>query len=207
MDQLRLLHYLIRSGAASSFKNFSVENGFLKRKGKICVPSARELRKKVMPDSHDAPCARHPGVDKTTQLVRRTFWWPKLATDVRQYVQECFQCQVNKAKRVKPPSLLMPLQIPESNWKSISLDSLVKLPRTRRQKDTILVVVDRFSKMAHFIATRKSVEAPQVTNLSIDHVFRLHGLPTSIVLDRDVRFTGHFWGHVFWSAKCVLEHV
>ncbi|MCO5572540.1 hypothetical protein L7F22_026295 [Adiantum nelumboides] len=99
----------------------------------------------------------------------------------------------------------MPLQVPDSNWKSISMDFIVGLPKTQRQKDTILMIVDRFSKMAHFIATRETVEAPQVADLFIDHVFRLHGLPMSIVSDRDVRFTGHFWRHVFGRLKVSLN--
>ena len=75
---------------SSSFSNFSEENGFIKRKGKICVPSARELREKVMHDNHDVPCVGHPGIDKKIQLVRRTFWRPGLAKDVHKYAQQCF---------------------------------------------------------------------------------------------------------------------
>ena len=106
---------------SSLFSNFSEENGFIKRKGKICVPSAQELRKKVMHDNHDVPCAGHRGIDKTIQLVRRTFWWPGLARDFHKYVQQCFQCQVNKAER-------------EANWKSISMDFIVGLPRTNKKR-------------------------------------------------------------------------
>ena len=85
---------------ASPFAKFSVENGWLKRKGKVYVPCARELRAKVLHENHDSPCAGHPGQLKTYQLVRRTFWWPHLHRDVRKYVQQCFQCQVIKAERV-----------------------------------------------------------------------------------------------------------
>ena len=99
-----------------------------------------------------------------------------------------------------------PLQIPESNWQSISMDFIVGLPRTQpRQKDTILVIVDRLSKMAHFVPTVETVEAPQVANLFIQNVFRLHGMPSSIVSDRDVRFTGHFWTQVFLKLDVKLN--
>ena len=87
----------------------------MKRKGKIYVPCARELRTKVLVENHDSPSAGHPGQDKTVHLVRRTFWWPKLNKEVHKYVQQCFKCQVGKAERVKPPGLLHPLQILESN--------------------------------------------------------------------------------------------
>ena len=104
-------------------------------------------------------------------LVSFQFWWPHLNRDVRKYVQQCFQCQVIKAERVKSPALLHPLPIPKSNWQSISMDFILGLPKTQRQKDTILVVVDCLRKMAHFIATREIVEAPQVADLFIQNVF------------------------------------
>ena len=182
-----------------------MENGWLKQKGKIYVPCARELRIKVLQENHDSPCAGHPGQDKTVQLVRRTFWWPHLHRDVHKYVQQCFQCQVVKAERVKTPRLLHPLQTPEFNWQSISMDFITGLPRTPRQKDTILVVVDRLSNMAHFIAIKETVEVPQVVDLFIQNVFRLHGLPVSIVSDRDVRFCGHFWGYIFAKLNVTLN--
>ena len=104
------------------------ENGWLKWKGKIYVPCAWELRIQVLQENHDSPCAGHPGQDKTVQLVRRTFWWPHLHRDIHKYVQQCFQCQVVKAERVKTPGLLHPLQTPESNWQSISMDFITRLP-------------------------------------------------------------------------------
>ena len=196
---------LVSSNKSSSFSSFSIENRFIKWKAKICVPCAWELRKKVMHDNHDVPCVEHLGSDKTFQLVRRTFWWPSLAKDVHKYVQQCFQCQVNKAERVRQPGLMHPLQVPEANWQSISMDFIVGLPRTQRKKNTILVIVDRLSKMAHFVAMQETVEAPQVADLFIQHVFKLHGLPTSIVSDRDVIFTGHFWRHIFNKLKVSLN--
>ncbi|KAH7423824.1 hypothetical protein KP509_12G075800 [Ceratopteris richardii] len=78
------------------YSNFSQESGIVKRKGKVCVQNFWDLRKKVMHDNHDVPCARHHGVDKTIQLVRITFWWPGLARDIHTYVQQCFMCKVNK---------------------------------------------------------------------------------------------------------------
>ena len=101
---------------ASPFANISVENGWLKRKGKIYVPSAWELRAKVLQENHDSPCAGHLGFDKIIQLVRWTVWLLHLNRDVRKYVQQCFQCQVIKTKRVKSLGLLHPLPIPKSNF-------------------------------------------------------------------------------------------
>ena len=85
------------------------------------------------------------------------------------------------------------------------MDFVARLPKTQRQKDTILVVVDYLSKMAHFIATKEIVEAPQVADLFIQNVFWLHGLPQSIVSDKDMRFCGHFWRHVFAKLNVSLN--
>ena len=85
------------------------------------------------------------------------------------------------------------------------MDFITGLPRTPRQKDTILVVADRLSKMAHFIATKETVEAPQVADLFIQNAFRLHGLLVSIVSDKDVRFCGHFWRHIFTKLNVTLN--
>ena len=93
---------------ASPFANFSVENGWLKWKGKIYVPIARELRAKVLQENHNSPCAGHLGFCKRVHLARCTFWWLHLVRDVCKYVQRCFQCQVIKAKRVKSPRLFHP---------------------------------------------------------------------------------------------------
>ena len=100
---------------------------------------------------------------------------------------------------------LHPSPILEYNWQIISMDFILGLPKTQRKKDTILVVADCLKKMANFIATREIVEAPQVADLFIQNVFRLHGLPVSIVSDQDVCFCGHFWRHVFAKLDVSLN--
>ena len=117
---------------ASLFSNFSMENGWLKQKDKIIVPSARELHTKVLQENHDSPCARHIGFDKIVHFLRQTFWWPHLNKDVCKYVQQFFQCQVNKEEKVKDPRLLHPLQTPKFNWQSTSMDFILGLPQNQR---------------------------------------------------------------------------
>jgi hypothetical protein len=112
------------------------------------------------------------------------------------FVQECHICQQNKAKHTHPTRLLQPLPIPEQKWESISMDFITGLPHVQG-KDCIYVVVDRLTKFAHFFAISSKYSAAQVAESFFREVFRLHGLPKTIVSDRDSRFMGDFWQELF----------
>lgn len=133
------------------------------------------------------------GLAKTLEAVRRHFHWPTLRTDVFQHVRSCHQCQVNKLSTQKPAGLLKPLQIPGRPWASVSMDFIVQLPKTKSGHDAILVFVDRLTKMVHFAPTTVTCTAADTAKLFIHHVVRAHGIPLSIVSDRDSRFTSRFW--------------
>ncbi|GAB2282065.1 hypothetical protein Dimus_039513 [Dionaea muscipula] len=112
--------------------------------------------------------------------------------DVHTIVNRCLVCQVNKGSK-KKAGLYTPLPIPHLPWRNISIDFVLELPRTLRHNDSILVVVDRFSKMAHFLPCQKTFDAAKVATLFLQVVVRLLGVPATIVSDRDVKFMSYFW--------------
>jgi hypothetical protein len=139
----------------------------------------------------------HFGVKKIEHVRAAQFFWPKMRHDVERYISRCTTC--NKAKsRLNPQSLYMPLPVPSVPWEDISMDFVSGLPRTKRGRDSIFVVVDHFSKMAHFIPYHKSDNASHVADLFFTEVVRLHGVPNTIVSDRDAKFFSHFW-RTLWS--------
>jgi hypothetical protein len=109
------------------------------------------------------------------------------------HVKNCLCCQRNKPLRQKPYGLLHPLPIPTKPWQHISMDLIVELPKSKRGSTGILTVVDRFSKMSHFIPLKSDTTAQSIATLFFDNIVKLHGVPLSIVSDRDPRFMSNFW--------------
>ena len=106
----------------------------------------------------------HFGVKKTEDVLATHFFWPKMRRDVERFVARCTTCQKAKS-RLNPHGLYMPLPVPSVPWEDISMDFVLGLPRTKKGRDSIFVVVDRFSKMAHFIPCHKSDDAANVADL------------------------------------------
>jgi hypothetical protein len=136
------------------------------------------------------------GVKKTEDVLAAHFFWLKMRRDVECYVLRCTTC--NKAKsRLNPHGLYMPLPIPSVPWEDISKDFVLRLTRTKRGRDSIFVVVDHFSKMAHFIPCHKSDNASHVADLLFTEMVHLHGVPNTIILDKDAKFLSHI-GRTLW---------
>jgi hypothetical protein len=133
----------------------------------------------------------HFGAKKIEDVLAAHFFWPKMRRDVECYVSRCTTW--NKAKsRDNPHDIYMPLSIPSVSWEDISMDFVFGLPRIKRGRDSIFVVVDCFSKMTHFIPCHKNDNASYVVDLFFSEIVRLHGVPNTIISDRDAKFLSHF---------------
>ena len=136
--------------------HYVLKDGFIKMHGRLCV--TKQLRPKVLLESHAPPYAGHRGIDATVKAVETFFYWPALRSNVDAYVRSCLTCQKVKYDRQKAPGLLQPLPISERPWESIAMDFIFDLPRTSLGNDGILTIICRFSKQAHFIPVRKKIK-------------------------------------------------
>ena len=164
-------------------------------KDDLLVIPTDELRKDLLRELHDQPYSGHVGVSRTEKNVRAAkIWWPGWKLDVSQYVQTCSSCARNKPFNANSKGLLIPLAVPEHLWETVSMDFITELPITDGGFDTILVVVDKLSKMCHLIPTTfKGLTAEKLAHLFFDGVIKHHGFPVTIVSDRDKLFTSRFW--------------
>ncbi|KAK2395503.1 hypothetical protein QL285_057237 [Trifolium repens] len=182
---------LIVRGTNRDFKVGS--DNILRCQGRVCVPDAMNLRNTILGEAHKSKLSIHPGATKMYQDLRQDFWWPGMKKDVAEFVASCLTCQKAKIEHQRPAGMLQSLDIPEWKWDSISMDFITGLPKTRRKHDSIWVIVDRLTKSAHFLPVRITDTAAKLTDVYIAEIVRLHGIPSSIVSDRDPKFTSHFW--------------
>ena len=170
-----------------------IKEELLYRKGMLWVPGDEDLIRAILESEHDTKVAGHMGQDKTIELIRRNFWWPKMNERIIDFVRSCPKCQQNKASRHQPYGLTSPLELPYAPWQSIAMDFITELPLSDNC-DQLWVVIDRFTKMAHFLPLpRDGKTATDLARVFAREVWKYHGLPTDIVSDRDSRFTSEVW--------------
>jgi len=188
----------------SSVPNFTLEGGLIIFKDRIWLGANTSLHQKVMNALHGSAVGGHSGIPVTYRRVKQLFAWPGLKTSVQEFVSSCQICQQAKSERVKNPGLLEPLPIPKSAWQIISMDFIEGLPRSGG-KNCILVVVDKFSKFSHFVPLSHPFTAGVVAKTFMQQVYRLHGMPLSIISDRDRIFTSQLWQELFKLANVQLR--
>jgi len=182
---------LVNQGKGEDFK--LSENGVLMFRDRVCVPDVLELKRQILNEGHMSSLSIHPGATKMYQDLKRLFWWPGMKKEIAEFVYACLICQKLKIEHQKPSGLMQPLFVPEWKWDSISMDFVGALPKTVKGFDSIWVIVDRLTKSAHFVPIKTGMSVSRLVEIYIEQIVRLHGIPSSIVSDRDPRFTSKFW--------------
>ncbi|GJY29462.1 putative reverse transcriptase domain-containing protein [Tanacetum coccineum] len=175
-------------------------DGTLCLHGRSWLPCYGDLRSVIMHESHKSKYSIHPGSEKMYQDMKKLYWWPNMKADIATYVSKCLTCASKcltcakvKAEHQRPSGLLVQPAIPEWKWDNITMDFITKLPRSSQGFDTIWVIVDRLTKSAHFLPIRENDPLDKLARLYLNRIVARHGIPVSIICDRDGRFTSNFW--------------
>ncbi|GJV76833.1 putative reverse transcriptase domain-containing protein [Tanacetum coccineum] len=160
---------------------------------RIWVPLVGDVRSVILNEAHKSRYSVHHGADKMYHDLRDMYWWPGMKRHIAIYVSKCLTCAKVKAEHQRPSGLLQQPEIPEWKWDKITMDLITKLHRSRSGHDAIWVIVDRLTKSSYFLAIREDFNTEKLTRLYIDETVARHGVPVSIISDRDGQFTSHFW--------------
>ena len=149
---------------------------------RIVVPDNPEIKEHIVRELHATPYSAHPGIQRTIARVRRSFYWKGMLGDVRQFVENCPVCQMEKSDHTLAKGKLQSTQIPENKWSEISIDFVTDLPLTANNRDTILVTVDKATRMVHLAPCRKNITATGTAQLLWNTVVRYHGVPLGLFI-------------------------
>uniref|UniRef100_A0A2N9EF72 Integrase catalytic domain-containing protein n=1 Tax=Fagus sylvatica TaxID=28930 RepID=A0A2N9EF72_FAGSY len=190
LEDLRKLRIEVRlHEPGAQLANLRVQPTLVER---IKVAQA-SLRRRSLSEAHNTGYTVHPGGTKMYRDLKGTFWWNNMKREIAGYVARCLVCQQVKIEHQRPGGLLQPLPIPEWKWEHISMDFVTGFPRTPSGNDSIWVIVDRLTKSAHFLAIKVGLSLEKLAKLYVNEIVRLHGVPVTIVSDRDRRFVSQFW--------------
>nr|GEV67171.1 putative reverse transcriptase domain-containing protein [Tanacetum cinerariifolium] len=168
-------------------------NGIRYFKGRLWLPLFGGIRDMVMHESHKSKYSIHPGSDKMYQDLKKLYWWPNMKANIATFISKCLTCAKVKAEHQKPSGLLQQPEIPEWKWEKITMDFVSGLPRTPCGYDSIWVIIDCLTKAAHFLPMKKTDSIEKLAQLYLKKIVCRHGVPVSIISDRDSLFTSRFW--------------
>ena len=195
------------SARAKGSSDWRVDDaGILRFKGAAYVPPNQAVRMEIFKICHDDPLAGHFGYKKTQELIRRKYYWPGLDQETREYVRGCDQCQRIKPVRHKPYGEMQGLKMPSKPFESISMDFITDLPPSigpdqAKASDSILVIVDRYTKVSKYIPCRKTITATELARVFLEYWVKDFGIPAEIITDRGSVFTCHFWSAFCFHLK------
>ncbi|WVZ62936.1 hypothetical protein U9M48_012626 [Paspalum notatum var. saurae] len=167
-EKIKEIKELIKLDKAPGFR--VDDDGTVWHGDRICVPNIKSIRDLILKEAHETAYSIHPGSEKMYQDLKQKFWWYGMKREVAEYVALCDVCQRVKAEHQKPAGLLQPLKIPEWKWEEIGMDFIVGLPRTQSGFDSIWVVVDRLTKVAHFIPVKTTYSGAKLAELYMSRI-------------------------------------
>jgi hypothetical protein len=170
-----------------------LNEGMLTYINRLYIPNCDDLKRFIMDELHKRPYIGHPGYQKMITATRKQFYWSGLKKSIVNYLAKCLECHQVKAEHRHLTGLLQPLPIPEWKWETISMDFIIGLPKSTKQNDAIMVVVDKLNNSTHFVPVKSTCKVIDIANIFMKEIFRLHGMPKGIISDRETKFTSIFW--------------
>ncbi|GJW99370.1 putative reverse transcriptase domain-containing protein [Tanacetum coccineum] len=157
------------------------------------LPCYGDLRTVIMHESHKSKYSIDSGSDKMYQDMKKLYWWPNMKANITTYVRKCMMCAKVKAEHQRPSGLLVQPEIHQWKWDNITMDFVTNLFKSSQSYDTIWVIVDRLTKSVIFTAVRETDSMEKLARMYLKEVVTRHGIPVSIICDRDPRFASNFW--------------
>jgi hypothetical protein len=195
---MELVTKLHKGKMQQKVEDYELRNdGILLYMNKIYVPNSHGLRSTILKEMHNVPYAKHPRYLKTVVVVKSQYYWPGMKKEIVENIAKCPECQKVKAEHRHPDGLLQPFPISEWKWEVVTMDFITKFPRTSKHHDAIMVVVKKLTKATHFIPMKVTHKATDVADIYMREIACLHGIPKTIVFDRDPNFTSKFWKGLF----------
>jgi hypothetical protein len=181
------------------------DDGIVMLGRRMYVPDNKALKQKLLREAHKSKFTVHPGSTRMYQDLKQYYWWPNMRKEVTGYVEKCSICQQVKVEHRKPAGLLQTLPIPEWKWQMIIIDFVSGLPRGKRGNDAIWVIIDHLTKSAFFLPVKMTDPIDKLAKIYVNEVVKFHRVPTSIVSDRDPRFTSRLWPSIQRALRTNLS--
>ncbi|GKB44630.1 ty3-gypsy retrotransposon protein [Tanacetum coccineum] len=202
LDELCQIHRRMDQG--ETLDGFHREHGLLLFRQRYFLGVESKLKEGLLAEFHSTPSAGHGGVKKMLVGLAALFYWKGMRRSIEEFIKKCLVCQQTKYSTQASGGLLQPLPIPTVVWEDVSMDFITGMP-VFKGLTVILVVVDRFTKYAHFGTLPTSFNASKVAELFMDMVVKHHGFPKTIVSDRDPIFVSTFWKQLFKASGTQLN--
>jgi hypothetical protein len=188
---MKHIHEKIEASKANCFRKD--DQGIIWFNDRIVVPKDAEVRQQILNEAHLSQYSIHPRSTKMYQDFNQHYWWTKMKIEIARYVARCDTCRCVKAVHMKTAGPLQSLPIPTWKWEDISMDFIVGLPKIAKGFDSVWVIIDRLTKIAHFLPVKVKYTVATYAELYIARILSLHGVPKTIVSDRGPQFVSKFW--------------